>query len=208
MRTNLLYLSFSPRVDSKSAGLAKEFVSAWHGANPGAPLRHHALGQTPVEGPDEAWIEANMTREEARTPEQMQRLAASDTAIAELHEASHIVIATPMFNFGVPWMLKTYIDLIVRVGKTFSFDPAKGFGPLLSNDKKLLIVWSSAGDYPAQTPAGTYDHLTPYLHHVFGFMGITRTETVSIGNMWGPPEAVEASLEAAQARLTALSTSW
>lgn len=208
MKKTLLSLSFSPRVASTSAALADGFIADWHKANPDAELRQRALGREVIAGPDEAWIAANMTPEAERTPEQVQRLAASDQAIADLHAASHIVIATPMFNFGLPWTLKSYVDLIIRVGKTFSFDPATGFGPLLSADKKLMIVWSSAGEYQPGTPTAPFDHLTPYLRQVFGFMGVTQSDAVSAGNMWGGPDAAAASLASARAQLAALSPSW
>lgn len=208
MTKKLLYLSFSPRIDSVSSGLSQEFVSDWQRANPNSETLQRHLGVTPVEGPDNFWITANMTPENNRTAEQVRRLAASDTAIAELHAASHILIATPMFNFGVPWTLKAYIDTIVRVGKTFSFDASIGFGPLLAPTKKLLLVWASAGDYSINSPGEAHDLLTPYVRHIFGFMGVTQVETVRAGNMWGPPEAVEASLNAARAALAAHCRTW
>jgi FMN-dependent NADH-azoreductase len=161
-----------------------------------------------VNGPDDAWIKANMTAEPERTVEQAQRLAISDRRIDDLHRATHVVIATPMFNFTVPWSLKAYIDLIVRVGKTFSFDPTKGPGPLFHPDKKLLIVRSSAFDYAPGTSNESFDHLTPYLKFVFGFMGITKVESIDAGNQWGAPDVAQASTGEARLKLSALSTSW
>ncbi len=208
MKNTLLYLSFSPREDSVSSGLADNFIDAWQEANTDATVIHRALGKSIVEGPDDAWIKANMTPESDRTPEQVQRLAFSDETIADLHRASHIVIATPMFNFTVPWSLKAYIDLIVRVGKTFSFDPAKGPGPLFDPEKKLLIVRSSAFDYVPGTPTESFDHLTPYLKFVFGFMGITKVESIEAGNQWAGPEAAQASAGNARQQLAILSSRW
>lgn len=208
MKNTLLYLSFSPREDSVSSGLADSFIEAWKKNNTDAKVIHHALGKNVVDGPNDAWIKANMTPESDRTPEQMQRLAFSDEMIADLHHASHIVIATPMFNFTVPWSLKAYIDLIVRVGKTFSFDPEKGPGPLFDPKKKLLIVRSSAFDYTPGTPTESFDHLTPYLKFVFGFMGITKVESIEAGNQWAGPEAAQASTESALQKLSVLSSQW
>lgn len=208
MKKRCLYLSFSPREESVSSGLANDFVSSWKQANPTAEIVRRELGSKPTAGPDDAWIKANMTSEENRTAAQVKLLAASDAAIADIASASHVVIATPMFNFGVPWMFKAYIDTIVRAGKTFSFDPASGFSPLLDPSKKLMLVWASAGAYPANTPGEAFDMLTPYVRHVFGFMGITQIEAVKAESMWGPPEAVQASLSSARSSLEMTSTKW
>jgi len=208
MKKTLLYLSFSPREDSVSSGLADSFTEAWQDANKDAKVIHHALGRDIVDGPDDAWIKANMRPESDRTPEQMQSLAFSEKMIADLHQASHIVIATPMFNFTVPWSLKAYIDLIVRAGKTFSFDPEKGPSPLFDPEKKLLIVRSSAFDYVLGTPTESYDHLTPYLKFVFGFMGITKVESINAGNQWAEPAVAQASTGNALQKLAVLSSHW
>ena len=59
---------------------------------------------------DEAWIAANLTPDDERTPSQRERLAESDALIAELEAADLIVIGTPMYNFGIPATLKAWID--------------------------------------------------------------------------------------------------
>lgn len=208
MSKTLLFLKFSPRQDSVSAGLAEVFVANWQTANPDAEILERDLGRQPMVGPDDAWIKANMTPEDQRSETQKQLLLPSDGAIADLHRASHIVIATPMFNFSIPWTFKAYIDLIVRVNKTFSFDPATGFGPLLDPAKKMLVVSASAGDYPVGSPAAPFDHLTPYVRFMFGFMGITQTEVATAGNQWGTPDALSGAMGKAQADLAALSAGW
>ena len=67
------------------------------------------------------WVGAAYTPEEARTPQQKEVLALSDTLLAELEQADEYVFGVPMHNFGVPSVLKLWIDQIARVGKTFSY---------------------------------------------------------------------------------------
>ncbi len=57
-------------------------------------------------------------------------LAYSDSAIAELVAADLIVLGTPMYNYGMPSALKAWVDQVIRVGRTFSFDLARGDWPL------------------------------------------------------------------------------
>ncbi|PID79265.1 NAD(P)H dehydrogenase, partial [bacterium DOLZORAL124_64_63] len=98
-----------------------------------------------------------MTPENERDASQQSLLADSDEIIEQILAADRILIATPMFNFSVPWHLKAFIDNIVRVNKTFSFDPEAGFGPLLNPSKKVKVIWTSAGTYEPGTPFHPFD---------------------------------------------------
>ena len=70
---------------------------------------------------DAAWINANFTPDENRSEEDKAVLALSDTLVAELQQADHIVIASPIYNFGIPAALKAWIDLIARAKLTFKY---------------------------------------------------------------------------------------
>ena len=52
---------------------------------------------------------------EARTPQQKELLALSDTLLAEPEQADEYVFGVPMHNFGVPSVLKLWIDQIARL---------------------------------------------------------------------------------------------
>ena len=208
MTATLLYINFSPRSESVSRRLAEQFINKWSTLHPDARSISKDYGLSPVEGPSDAWIKANMTPPPERTVDQIDLLAVSDGLIADIHRASHIVISSPMFNFTLPWQFKAYIDNIVRVGHTFSFSPDKGFGPLLDPKKKLLLVWASAGEYPPGTPGEAYDHFTKYVSFIFGFMGLIDFRSVNTGNQWGSPEAVELSIENARNDLAAAADTW
>src|SRR5260370_3980939 len=67
------------------------------------------------------WVGAVYTPEEARTPQQKELLSLSDSLLAELEQADEYVVGVPMHNFGVPSVLKLWIDQIARVGRTFSY---------------------------------------------------------------------------------------
>ena len=83
------------------------------------------------------------------------------------------MIATPLYNFGVPAALKAWVDLVARVGVTFKYTE-KGPVGLLEN-KRAIIVFASGG-----TQAGSaIDFATPYLKHVLGFIGITDVDVIA-----------------------------
>ena len=95
----------------------------------------------------------------------------SESLIAELQQADEIVIGAAMHNFGIPSVLKLWIDQIARRGKTFSYG-ANGPEGLLKG-KKATILISTGGVYSAGTPGAAMNFVEPYLRAVLGFLGVT-----------------------------------
>ncbi|MEH0069727.1 NAD(P)H-dependent oxidoreductase [Pannonibacter sp. Pt2-lr] len=144
---------------------------------------------------DEEWIGANFTDPAARTDAQKAKLALSDSLVAELKAADVIVIAAPVYNFGIPAALKSWIDLVARARETFQYTEAGPEG--LLKGKKAYIVAASGG-----TPVGSsYDYATTYLRHVFGFLGISDVEVVAADKL---AMDAEGSIKAANEAIDAL----
>ena len=161
------------------ATLTHEFLENWKRANPNGQVITRDLTQTaiaPITGP---WVGAAYTPEEARTPEQRQLLALSDTLVAELFAANEYVFGVPMHNFGIPAVLKLWIDQIARVNKTFSYATGTPVG--LLTGKKATILIASGGSYDAGTAMASFNFVEPYLRTVFGFLGVTDVTVVSAG---------------------------
>lgn len=124
------------------------------------------LGRCALPLLSENWVGANFTPDEARTPEQRETLALSDTLIAELEAADAIVLGVPIYNFGVPAAFKAWIDLVARARKTFKYTETGPVG--LLEGKKAYVVVASGG-----TRLGSeIDFASPYIRHVLGFLGI------------------------------------
>ncbi|HRZ86311.1 MAG TPA: NAD(P)H-dependent oxidoreductase [bacterium] len=85
--------------------------------------------------------------------------------------ADAYLVSTPMWNFGIPYPLKHYIDVIVQPKYLFRYTPSGPEG--LAKNKKMAVITSRGGDYSAGSPAHAYDQQEPYLKTVFGFVGIT-----------------------------------
>ena len=101
-----------------------------------------------------------------RTSEQIQLAELSDNLISELEQHQTLVIALPMYNFGVPSHFKAWIDRIARAGITFEYTEQGPKG--LINNKKVIVVASRGGVY-----AGTEkDSQTQYLKDVLAFLGM------------------------------------
>ncbi len=122
---------------------------------------------------DAAWVAANQTEPEARSGSQRQALSASDALVAEVMDADVWVIATPIYNFGVPSSLKAWIDQIARARLTFRYTEQGPRGLLVG--KKVYILTATGG-----TEVGSaIDFATPWLKFVLGFLGVNDVEVIA-----------------------------
>jgi FMN-dependent NADH-azoreductase len=168
----LLHIDSSPMGNSSvTRYLTREFTEQWKLANPGAKIITRDLtvsGLTPV---DAEWVGAAYTPPPSRTPEQKQALALSDTLVAELMEADEYVIGVPMWNFGVPSVVKAWIDQIARAGVTFAYVDGAPKGLIVG--KKATFLIAAGGSYDPGTATEGLNFVEPYLKTVFGFLGLT-----------------------------------
>ncbi|MGA8599281.1 MAG: NAD(P)H-dependent oxidoreductase [Bryobacteraceae bacterium] len=177
----LLHLDSSPREDSISRELTREFVTTWKAAHKDGAVIYRDLAADPLKPLDSAWIGAAYTPEPAQTPEQKRVLARSDELIGELEAASEYVIGVAMHNFSIPSVLKLWIDQVVRRGRTFSYTSAGPRG--LLEAKKAAILCASGGIYESGTPAGAFNFVEPYLKTMLGFIGVTDVTFVTAGGV-------------------------
>ena len=122
-------------------------------------------------------------------------MALSDLLIAELSAADVLVLAVPMYNFGLPSTLKAWIDHVVRAGRTFGYSPNGVEG--LVKGKKAILVLARGGVY-SEGPYKPFDFQEPYLRAVLGFIGITDVEVVDVAGVAvsaiGPEKALASAV--------------
>jgi FMN-dependent NADH-azoreductase len=178
----LLHIDSSPLGSASiSRYLSAQYVEAWKKANPGGQIITRDLNESPLTVIDAAWVGAAYTPLQARTEEQKQALALSDTLIAELRAADEYIIGLPMHNFTISAALKLWIDQIVRVDETFSYSTGAAVG-LLKNKKAAFIV-SSGAVYSEGSAMSSFDFTEPYLRKAFGFLGIEVTRVYAVGGV-------------------------
>ncbi|HNV72499.1 MAG TPA: NAD(P)H-dependent oxidoreductase, partial [Candidatus Ozemobacteraceae bacterium] len=96
--------------------------------------------------------------------------------------ADIIVISTPMWNFGMPYVLKHYIDVIVQPRYLFKYTENGPVG--LAGGRKVIVVTTRGGDY-SEGPAKAFDQLEPSLRVVLGFIGISDPIFINAQPMLG-----------------------
>ena len=122
------------------------------------------------------WLQAYFTAAEQQSPEMKEALSLSDELVAELIAADHVVIATPVYNYNVPAVLKAWIDHIVRKGLTLGFD-----GQGLLHGKTATVLMASGGIYTEGSPIRDRDIATQYLRLILKVIGITDVTVIAAG---------------------------
>ena len=195
----ILQINSSARsAGANSTRLADAITTRLKAANPGAVVELRDLAAHPHPVLDEAALGALFTPAEQRSPEQAARVALDDALIAQLQSADAIVLGVPMYNFGVPVQLKTWIDAIARAGFTFRYTENGPEG--LVKGKKVYVALARGGVY-RDTPA---DSQVPYLKSVLGFLGMTDVEFIYAEGLAMGPETADKAFAEAEAAIAAL----
>lgn len=175
--TKLLVIETSPRGDaSVSRNMTRRFVQEWRSAYANGKVIKRDLMQTGLQFTNAAWLQAYFTPPAQHTANMADALSLSDELVAEVLAADHIVIATPVYNYNVPALLKAWIDHIVRKGLTLGFD-----GAGLVHGKKATVLIASGGVYTEGSPIRERDIATHYLRLILGVIGITDVTFINGG---------------------------
>lgn len=92
-------------------------------------------------------------------------------------DADHYVFALPMWNGGIPYKMKQYIDIITQPGLLFGFDPEKGYFGLLEN-KKATAFYTSGVYVPGVAPEYGADYHSNYFNWWLNMIGVNDIEEV------------------------------
>lgn len=201
----LLHLACSPRPDSESAAGARVFLDRFRQVRPDWDVDAWDLWREPMPEFAGPIMEAKYARMkgQAFTDQQRDRFADAERMATRLALADRVLISTPMWNFGIPYKLKQWFDIIIQPGLTFSFDPSQGYQPLLK-DRPTVVILASGGDFATGMNRGRTDMAMPYLREALRFIGIGDVRFVLIGPTMGPLAPIEAARNSAYRRLAAL----
>lgn len=94
----------------------------------------------------------------------------------QFREADKYIISEPIWNLGIPAILKAYIDYVAVGGITFTYTENGPVG--LCKNKKAVNIITRGGDYSTK-PMESLEMADRYLRNIFGFMGVTDFTTVA-----------------------------
>jgi FMN-dependent NADH-azoreductase len=175
--TTLLRVDASIRVDgSVSRALADSAEAAWRAEHPDGVVVRRDLGRDPI--PSNVWpAVAALTMGLDAGPDADRADTAEATALAaelsaELKNADAVLLAVPLYNYGISQHVKTWIDLLLIDKDLVSGSALQG--------RPAIFTLARGGGYGPGTPREGWDHATPYLKRIFGdLFGMNIREAVA-----------------------------
>ncbi|ALS96869.1 FMN-dependent NADH-azoreductase [Lacimicrobium alkaliphilum] len=180
----LLMINSSGRhTRSVTRSLTRQFAERWLAAHPAGELTERDVTLQPPTVVNEAWIASAFAPPQDRSPVAQAVLSESELLLTEIEEADALVLGVPMYNFGLPSQLKAYFDQIIRVNRSFGFDPQapNPYQPLLTDKPVTIIVSVGDGDLLPGGPLSQLNFLEPHLTTMLNFIGLNSIEFVRVG---------------------------
>jgi FMN-dependent NADH-azoreductase len=207
---NILYVKASPnRRQSHSDEAAQALLDTLVSEVPSAQIDVIDVWDLALPEFDDAMIAAKFAvlRSQNATEEQQRRWAEAVRISQRFNRADLYVFSVPMWNFGVPYRLKHFIDIVTLPGLNWTWSREQGYQPLLRN-KRAVLVASSANRHDEDVPPGfaRNDFQRQYMRQWLEFVGIDLIKEVRVSPTLTDPahlQTVKASAEA-QAREFAL----
>ncbi len=179
--SKLLYIESSPRKSrSKSIAVARAFIEKYKAHHPGDEVLTLDLWQKKLPEFDGYTIDAKYQVLHGQGFEAAQEAAwqAVVDVCDEFKSADKYVFSLPMWNFGIPYKLKHYIDVLAQPGQTFSFDPATGYSGLVTG-KPVAVIYARGGAYGSDEAKGM-DLQKGYMDLLLGFIGFSEVHSIMV----------------------------
>ena len=201
--TTLLHISASPRGDrSESLALADTFLASYRDAHPDAEIETWDLwdGTLPSFGPAAAHAKMAVFAGADPMGEEVTAWRAAKDAFGRFAAADQYLFSVPMWNAGIPYILKQFIDVVSQPGMVFSFDGEAGYTGLLTG-RKAAVVYTSAVYGPGRPPSFGSDFQAPYLRDWLNWVGVDDITEVAFRPNLATADAETGRLQAhAEAR--------
>jgi FMN-dependent NADH-azoreductase len=198
----LLFVKGSPRGDlSVSGKIAAAFVEAYRQRHPDAVIDEIDLWKAglPEFDGDSAAAKVSFFGEPAMNERQRTVYDELVAIFNRFNAADDYLFTVPMWNFGVSYKLKQYIDLLSMPGTLFGFDPKVGYIGLLKN-KRATAIYTAAIYSPGVPPAFGTDHASTHFEAWLRFAGVQDIASVTY---WGTKTRSDAAEGFEQAKVEA-----
>ncbi|MBC1905163.1 FMN-dependent NADH-azoreductase [Listeria booriae] len=197
----LLFIKASPLPDdvSRSMVVATAFLEKYQEENPNDVVERIDVYTHDIPMIDGAFMAAGNALREGKAfadldPEMQQKLTQFDALTQQFIDADKYVIVSPLWNLGIPPMLKAYFDTVVVAGKTFRYTETGPEG--LLKGKKALQIHGSGGVY-STGESDLETHGEPYINTILNFIGIETLPSVFVEGVDYDPTRKDEILNAA-----------
>lgn len=198
MKTVLAIFSSLNGEQGNSSKLANEYLATLE-KNHDVTVKRVDLSKLDLPHLSSDEMQSWMTPADERTDAQQALAKRSDDIVKAVKQADELVLAVPMYNFGVPSSLKAYFDRIARAGITFKYTEN---GPVGLLENKSATVFAARGGVYAGTD---FDTQSPFLQHFLGFVGISDVKFVYAEGLAMGEEQAKTAFAAASEKIIELS---
>ncbi len=195
----LIYVESSPRKKrSASIAVANHFLEEYRKTHPQDEVVTIDLWKKDLPPFDGDTIDAKyaIMHGKEKTQEQVNAWKKVEALIAEFKSGDKYLFSLPMWNFGIPYKLKHYIDILVQ--PTYAFNVSeKGYEGLIKG-KKCQLIYARGGEYGSEE---SVDFQKRYMQTILGFIGFQDFQSIVIEGTTSPKkdEAVQKAKEKASA---------
>lgn len=178
--TKVLHISSSPRgANSESLALARTYLAELSAVRPGTEIDHFDLwdGTLPEFGPAAAHAKMAVFAGQEPTGEQATAWQAAKDTFARFNRADEYVFSVPMWNAGVPYILKQFIDVVSQPGLVFGFNGETGYTGLLTG-KKATVIYTGAVWGTDRGPAFGQNFQQPFFEDWLRWAGIADISSI------------------------------
>ncbi|MFY1619151.1 FMN-dependent NADH-azoreductase [Micromonospora sp. WMMD736] len=166
---NLLHIDSSIRGDwSVSRQLTARAAAAWRAAHPDGTVTYRDLGAEPLPHLDSEGGLARMTPPDQHTPAQRASWELSLRVVDEVKQADVVLLGLPLYNYGVPSSVKSWVDHLIVAGLTYDPETQEG----LLTGREFVVVATRGGGYGEGTPRHGWDHAEQWLPHGLSMTGL------------------------------------
>jgi FMN-dependent NADH-azoreductase len=179
--SKLLHISASPRGGaSESLAIAATFMETLADVRPDVTVEHWDLwdGTLPPFGTAAADAKMSIFAGQKPVREQAEAWSAVQRTFERFASADYYLFSVPMWNHGVPYILKQFIDVVSQPGLVFGFDGDTGYTGLVTG-KKAVVVYTSAVYGEDRGPQFGVDFQAPYFNDWLRWAGITDIEQIT-----------------------------
>jgi FMN-dependent NADH-azoreductase len=195
----LLYIEASPADDlSTSRKIAKVFLEAWNTRSPNGNIDTLNLWSAKLPELGKELLAAREAMEAGRSLSPDESIAwngVREVAYRFL-AADQLLLAVPMWNFGIPYRLKHYIDCLTQPTLTYKGNPEEGFQGT-AHGRSATIILSRGGSYEAGSVQEPFDFQQRYLVTWLRFLGIDPVKTILVEPTTGDPKRVANAIRVA-----------
>jgi FMN-dependent NADH-azoreductase len=166
---HLLHIDSSIQGDrSISRKLTARAADAWRAAHPGGTVTYRDLGSDPLPHLTDVTGPARMLPPEQHAPAQTASWALTEELVNEVKEADTVLLGLPLYNYGAPSSVKSWVDHLIAPG--LSIDAKTHTG--LLGGREFIVLAARGGGYDEGTPREGWDHAHAWLPHGVAGMGL------------------------------------